>query len=629
MPYSPLLHDRERVPVAVGRRAARRCSPSRSRRARPTPPTTHPRFSMTAAPRFCTVSMNGALQPRVVADHLGRRLAVDLRVREVGELRGRVVAPDREVRDVAHRRRRPSSRAASWRGSRRDGSSRTSGRRGRRVRCDRAIRQFVLHGLPTTSTRTSLAAWSLIASPWGLKIPPLTMSRSPRSMPALRGIEPTSSAHDVPSNAVFRSAVASMPSSSGCAPSSSSMTTPSSDVIAGSISSRRSTTGWSGPRSWPRRDAVHERVADLAGGAGDGDVDGWLAAWRRSYPADAREPAEPSSVDEQQLAGLARARRCRSAAPSRVRAVVGVGEPDAAVGTGAARRCARRRCRRGGRAPPSPSGAPRGRRARPRVDRPRRPGARRARRERREARGRPGASRRTSTPSGSTPGRRERGVDGPERDPRVADGGSAAAAISAPMTCGSARPCTSSSSTSRGIAPSRRLGDDPVPRAVEPVGVGLEPVAQRDPRHREPVARVVQRSAAAASCCSSSSAGDELGDDRAEQHRAVRGAARRQVAVRRARRAGRHVPSGVPDVELGEDASRALPDRRSTGGRRWRDANSRRLHLGRAVHEPGEVVGDDLVGDGGLERADDVVGGVLPAEVLEHHHARQQHRARG
>ena len=59
---------------------------------------------------------------------------------------------------------------------------------------DRAMRQFVLQGLPTTSTRTSQAAFAAIASPCGLKIPPFTPSRSLRSMPALRGIDPTSSA---------------------------------------------------------------------------------------------------------------------------------------------------------------------------------------------------------------------------------------------------------------------------------------------------------------------------------------------------------------------------------------------------------------------------------------------------
>ena len=116
---------------------------------------------------------------------------------------------------------------------------------------DRAMRQFVLQGLPTTSTRTSEAACAAIAWPWGLKMPPFTLSRSPRSMPALRGIDPTSSAHDVPSKAVFRSEVATMSCSRGKAQSSSSMHTPSSAFIAGSISSSRSTIGWSSPRSWP------------------------------------------------------------------------------------------------------------------------------------------------------------------------------------------------------------------------------------------------------------------------------------------------------------------------------------------------------------------------------------------
>ena len=53
----------------------------------------------------------------------------------------------------------------------------------------------------------------------------------------------------------------------------------------------------------------------------------------------------------------------------------------------------------------------------------------------------------------------------------------------------------------------------------------------------------------------------------------------------------------------------------------------RALDLGGAVHQAGEVVGDDLVGDGRLERAHDVGGRVGPAEVLEHEHAREQHRA--
>ena len=116
---------------------------------------------------------------------------------------------------------------------------------------ERAMRQLVLQGLPTTRTRMSEAAFSAMARPWGLKIPPLTLSRSPRSMPALRGTEPTSSAHEVPSKAVLRSEVATMSVTSGKAQSSISMTTPSRTLSAGSISSRRRTMGWSAPSSWP------------------------------------------------------------------------------------------------------------------------------------------------------------------------------------------------------------------------------------------------------------------------------------------------------------------------------------------------------------------------------------------
>ena len=71
----------------------------------------------------------------------------------------------------------------------------------------RAMRQLVLQGLPTTRTRTSLAACSATARPCGRKIPPLMFNRSRRSIPALRGTDPTSSAHEVPSNAFFRSEV--------------------------------------------------------------------------------------------------------------------------------------------------------------------------------------------------------------------------------------------------------------------------------------------------------------------------------------------------------------------------------------------------------------------------------------
>ena len=95
-------------------------------------------------------------------------------------------------------------------------------------------------------------------------------------MPALRGIEPTSSAQEVPSKAVLRSVVVTMSLTRGNAQSSSSMTTPSRACMPGSISRRRSTTGWSGPKQRARGDPEEEGVADLAGGARDGDVDGVL-----------------------------------------------------------------------------------------------------------------------------------------------------------------------------------------------------------------------------------------------------------------------------------------------------------------------------------------------------------------
>src|SRR4029450_167147 len=50
-----------------------------------------------------------------------------------------------------------------------------------------ATRQFGLHGFPTISTRTSLAALLAMAFPWPTKICPFLLSRSFRSMPGPRG----------------------------------------------------------------------------------------------------------------------------------------------------------------------------------------------------------------------------------------------------------------------------------------------------------------------------------------------------------------------------------------------------------------------------------------------------------
>ena len=46
------------------------------------------------------------------------------------------------------------------------------------------------------------------------------------------------------------------------------------------------------------------------------------------------------------------------------------------------------------------------------------------------------------------------------------------------------------------------------------------------------------------------------------------------------------------------------------------------------VHQPREVVGDALGGDRAVHPLDDQVGGLVPAEVSEHHLAREDHRAR-
>ena len=119
------------------------------------------------------------------------------------------------------------------------------------------ISAFVLHGLPTTSTRqSSFAPWAM-ASPCPVKIPPLMWSRSLRSMPSLRGTAPTSSAQSAAAKASSASEVQTISSRSGKAQSSSSMRTPSSaDSAAGSSSSWRATRV-SGPKAAP--DAIRKR----------------------------------------------------------------------------------------------------------------------------------------------------------------------------------------------------------------------------------------------------------------------------------------------------------------------------------------------------------------------------------
>ncbi len=114
---------------------------------------------------------------------------------------------------------------------------------------DIAISAFVLAGLPTTRIFTESSAWSLIAWPCGLKMPPLASSRSARSMPFVRGRAPTSRPISAPSKAWSGSSNMSMLESSGKAQSSSSIATPLTASMACGISSSRSATGVSSPSS--------------------------------------------------------------------------------------------------------------------------------------------------------------------------------------------------------------------------------------------------------------------------------------------------------------------------------------------------------------------------------------------
>ena len=119
-----------------------------------------------------------------------------------------------------------------------------------------AIRQFVLHGLPTTSTRTSAAAFLSIACPWPTKILPLMPNKSLRSIPALRGTLPTSKAQLMSRKPSSRSAVGTTDCKSGNAQSCSSITTPSSAPSAAGISIKCRASGWSGPNISP--DAIRK-----------------------------------------------------------------------------------------------------------------------------------------------------------------------------------------------------------------------------------------------------------------------------------------------------------------------------------------------------------------------------------
>src|SRR5438132_8449221 len=99
--------------------------------------------------------------------------------------------------------------------------------------------------------RTSEAALAASAFPWPTKILPLMPSRSLRSIPCLRGNDPTSSAQLQSLKALLGSAVTMMSCKVAKLQSSSSMATPSSAAMAGVISRSCRITFLSGPNTSP------------------------------------------------------------------------------------------------------------------------------------------------------------------------------------------------------------------------------------------------------------------------------------------------------------------------------------------------------------------------------------------
>ena len=161
----------------------------------------------------------------------------------------------------------PSARLWSSRVSAVNRSAGTSGA------CAAAMSAFVFAGLPTTTMRTSSAAPALIASPCGPKMPPFATSRSPRSMPAVRGRAPTSRPRFAPRKAAVASSWTSTCASSG---------------NAAVLQLERRALGRAhalrdleqvqphrgvGTEQVARGDAEEQGVADLPAGARDGDRD--------------------------------------------------------------------------------------------------------------------------------------------------------------------------------------------------------------------------------------------------------------------------------------------------------------------------------------------------------------------
>ena len=141
-----------------------------------------------------------------------------------------------------------------------------------------AISALVLAGLPVTPIRMSSAATSLRALPWAVKIAPLASSRSPRSMPLVRGRAPTSRARFAPSKIGVRVVADLDPGQRR----ERAVVELHHDALErlerrGDLQQLQLHRGVLAEQV-AARDAEEQAVADLAGGTGDGDLDGvWSA----------------------------------------------------------------------------------------------------------------------------------------------------------------------------------------------------------------------------------------------------------------------------------------------------------------------------------------------------------------
>ena len=125
------------------------------------------------------------------------------------------------------------------------------------------------------------------------------------------------------------------------------------------------------------------------------------------------------------------------------------------------------------------------------------------------------------------------------------DGGSSAAAMIAPSTCGVAAACAVDLDDELAV-----LAEHAVAGAVEAVHVVLEAVAQRDARDHEAVARLVEQARQQLPLLF----GDQQQagrHQRRDQRRAVRGPGSGEVRVIERDATGRHVPARVTDGQFG------------------------------------------------------------------------------